>query len=130
MLTVQCSSSADVIRVNDIDGEFRYYSAATGSLLSESQKLSDWKEVRLDRDFGFSYRGHDFVLAEPIAQREFQRLYCRFIPRKGYFLWWQKVARPDDFFKSRGMIPLRAGISATASISWKPLESGSVDIRD
>ncbi len=129
-IKVERSPSGKVLRVNDIDGKFRYYSELSGDPLKGVQDFADWKEVKLGRDFSFSIRGNDFVLAQPIAQREFQRLYCRFIPSKGYFLWWKKVARPDDYFKSRGMVPRRNGLSVTAPVKWEPLEAGKNDIRD
>ncbi len=124
------SASAKAYRVNDIDGEMRYYSSVTGEVLEGVQDLADWKKVIVGRDFTFSERGRPFILAEPIAQREFQRLYCRFIPSKGYFLWWDKVARPDDYFKSRGMLPRRLGLSGQSPLKWEPLEVGKIDIRD
>ncbi|WP_031482606.1 WD40 repeat domain-containing protein [Maridesulfovibrio frigidus] len=124
------SASAKAYRVNDIDGEMRYYSSVTGEPLEGVQDLADWKKVTIGRDFTFSERGRPFVLAEPIAQREFQRLYCRFIPSKGYFLWWDKVTRPDDYFKSRGMLPRRLGLSGQSPLKWEPLEVGKIDIRD
>lgn len=128
--SVERSGEGRAFRVHDIDGQLRYYSGITGELLEELPRFPDWKEVRLDRDYGFSEKGKDYVLAVPIAQREFQRLYCRYIPGKGYFLWWKKVIRPDDYFKSRGMLPRRDGISAKAPLKWTPLESGQPDIRD
>ncbi|WP_027720797.1 hypothetical protein [Maridesulfovibrio zosterae] len=127
---VQISESGDVFKVGDIDGEFRYYSAVTGDLLEGVQDFADWKKVELGREFNFSQRGREFVLADPIAQREFQRLYCRYIPSKGFFLWWKKVARPDDYFKSRGMLPRRDGISVRAPLKWEPLDNEKTDIRD
>ncbi|MBI9112667.1 WD40 repeat domain-containing protein [Maridesulfovibrio ferrireducens] len=129
-IEVSRSPSAKAFRVNDIDGEIRYYSSVTGEPLEGIQDLADWKKVSVGRNFSFSERGRSFVLAEPIAQREFQRLYCRFIPSKGYFLWWDKVARPDDYFRSRGMVPRREGISEQSPLKWEPLEVGKIDIRD
>ncbi|CCO23255.1 WD40 repeat domain-containing protein [Maridesulfovibrio hydrothermalis] len=129
-IEVERSPSGRVFKVNDIDGEFRYYSAVTGALLKGVQDFADWEPVKLGRNLDFSVRGHEFVLAQPIAQRGFQRLYCRFIPSKGYFLWWEKVARPDDYFKSRGMVPRRNGISAQAPLKWESFEAGKLDIRD
>ncbi|OEU70963.1 MAG: hypothetical protein BA863_18690 [Desulfovibrio sp. S3730MH75] len=129
-IEVSRSASAKAYRVNDIDGEMRYYSSVTGEPLDGVQDLADWKKVIIGRDFTFSERGRAFILAEPIAQREFQRLYCRFIPSKGYFLWWDKVTRPDDYFKLRGMLPHRLGISDQSPLKWEPLEVGKIDIRD
>ncbi len=130
VIEVSKSSSAKAFRVNDIDGEMRYYSSVTGEPLEGIQDLADWKKVSVGNDYSFSERGRSFILAEPIAQREFQRLYCRFIPNKGYFLWWDKVARPDDYFRSRGMVPSRLGISKDSPLKWKSLEAGKIDIRD
>ncbi|NDV27140.1 WD40 repeat domain-containing protein [Desulfovibrio sp. JC010] len=127
---VERSPLGKVYRVRDIDGEFRYYSSLSGVPLKEEYDFADWKKVKLDRNYGFSERGRDFVLAVPIAQREFQRLYCRYIPSKGYYLWWQKVARPDDYFKFRGMLPRRKGIAADSPLEWESLERGKTDIRD
>lgn len=129
-LQVDRSASARIIRVRDVDGEVRFYSEETGTPLKAEPDLADWKRVTLERDYDFSFRGRDFSLAEPVAQREFQRLYCRYIPSKGYFLWWKKVARPDDYFKSRGMLPRRNGISLQAPLKWTPIDNGQVDIRD
>ncbi|NDV22190.1 WD40 repeat domain-containing protein [Desulfovibrio sp. JC022] len=127
---VDRSPSGKVYRIKDIDGSFRYYSAINGTPLKDVQDFADWKKVKVGRDYGFSERGREFTLAVPIAQREFQRLYCRYIPSKGYYLWWKKVARPDDYFKSRGMLPRREGIAADSPLEWEPLESKRTDIRD
>ncbi|WP_421903755.1 WD40 repeat domain-containing protein [Maridesulfovibrio sp.] len=127
---VDRSPSGKVYRVKDIDGNVRYYSSVDGSPLKGEYDFADWKKVKIKSDYSFSARGRDFTLAVPIAQREFQRLYCRYIPSKGYYLWWKKVTRPDDYFKSRGMLPRRSGIASGASIEWEPLESKRIDIRD
>ncbi|WP_432734431.1 WD40 repeat domain-containing protein [Maridesulfovibrio sp. FT414] len=129
-LAVERSAAKKIFRIRDIDGEQRFYSEITGEALKSAPESTDWKKVRLDGNYKFSERGHEYVLAEPIAQREFQRLYCRYIPSKGYFLWWVKVARPDDYFNSRGMVPRRDGISATSPVKWFPLEDKGLDIRD
>lgn len=128
--SVDRSPSGKTYRVKDVDGSYRYYSSLNGDLLKDEPDFADWKSVKLGRDYSFSERGREFSLAIPIAQREFQRLYCRYIPSKGYYLWWKKVARPDDYFKSRGMLPRRAGIAAEAPLEWEPLESKRSDIRD
>ncbi|ACS81643.1 WD40 repeat domain-containing protein [Maridesulfovibrio salexigens] len=128
--SVDRSPSGKVYRVRDVDGDLRYYSSVNGVALKGEYDFADWKEVKLGREYGFSERGKEFSLAVPIAQREFQRLYCRYIPSKGYYLWWKKVARPDDYFKSRGMLPRRTGIAAEAPIEWEPLASKQMDIRD
>ncbi|TIH18063.1 WD40 repeat domain-containing protein [Marinifilum sp. JC120] len=127
---VDRSPSGKAYRVKDIDGSFRYYSSTSGAPLKGEHDFADWKKVKVGRDYGFSERGREFTLAVPIAQREFQRLYCRYIPSKGYYLWWEKVARPDDYFKSRGMLPRRGGIAADSPLEWEPLESKRTDIRD
>ncbi len=127
---VDRSPSGKVYRIRDVDGTFRYYSSLSGEQLKETADFADWKKVRLGRDYTFSERGREFFLAVPIAQREFQRLYCRYIPSKGYYLWWKKVSRPDDYFKSRGMLPRRKGIAADSPIEWESLERGKTDIRD
>ncbi|WP_419781747.1 WD40 repeat domain-containing protein [Maridesulfovibrio sp.] len=127
---VDRSPSGKVYRVKDVDGGVRYYSSLSGAALKGEQDFADWKNVKLGRDYSFSERGREFSLAVPIAQREFQRLYCRYIPSKGYYLWWEKVARPDDYFKSRGMLPRREGIAAASPLEWEPLESKKNDIRD
>ncbi|WP_320171802.1 WD40 repeat domain-containing protein [Maridesulfovibrio sp.] len=129
-ISVERSGSGGVFRIKDVDGNFRFYSEKSGDLIKDAPDLADWKKVRVDSNYRFTDGGREFVLADPIAQREFQRLYCRYIPSKGYVLWWEKVARPDDYFKSRGMIPRREGISARAPLKWIPLASGESDIRD
>ncbi len=127
---VDLSPSGKVYRVKDVDGGVRYYSSVSGAALDGVQDFADWEKVRLGLDYGFSGNGREFTLAVPIAQREFQRLYCRYIPSKGYYLWWKKVSRPDDYFKSRGSLPRREGIAASAPLAWEPLESKKNDIRD
>lgn len=128
--SVDRSPSGKAYRVKDVDGSVRYYSALSGDPLKDEPDFADWKKVKVGRDYSFSERGREFSLAVPVAQREFQRLYCRYIPSKGYYLWWKKVARPDDYFKSRGLLPRREGIAADAPLEWEPLESKSADIRD
>ncbi len=129
-LQVERSGSARLLRVKDVDGEYRLYSETTGMPLKINPDLADWKKVDFENDYAFSIGGQNFALAEPVAQREFQRLYCRYIPSKGYYLWWKKVARPDDYFKSRGMLPRREGISVRVPLNWTSIEDGRVDIRD
>lgn len=128
--SVQVSPSRNVFQVSDIDGSQRYYSVKTGQPVGYTVAANDWKDVELGRDTDFDYNGRRFCLAEVIAQREFQRLYCRYIAGKGYYLWWGKVTRPDDFFKSRGMLPVRNGISVDSPVDWRPLDAGRLDIRD
>ncbi|MFW5500377.1 MULTISPECIES: WD40 repeat domain-containing protein [unclassified Maridesulfovibrio] len=129
-IVVERSPSGKVYRVSDVDGATRYYSSLDGSPLKGEYDFADWKEVKIERNYSFAGRGREFSLAIPIAQREFQRLYCRYIPSKGYYLWWKKVTRPDDYFKSRGMLPRRLGISVETPIEWEPLENKRIDIRD
>lgn len=128
--SVERSPSKEVFRVNDVDGSVRYYFVKNGNPVGHKVTASDWKDVKIGRDTIFSYRGKNFCLAEVIAQREFQRLYCRYIVGKGYYLWWAKVARPDDFFKSRGQLPVRKGISVDSPVDWKSLNPGELDVRD
>ncbi|WP_319763662.1 WD40 repeat domain-containing protein [Maridesulfovibrio sp.] len=129
-LSVERSPSGKAYRVKDIDGEFRFYSSISGNSLNESPDLADWEKVKLGRNYSFSERGREFSLAVPIAQREFQRLYCRYIPSKGYYLWWEKMLRPDDYFRFRGKLPRRVGIAAESPLDWEPLERDKSDIRD
>ncbi|HAS88095.1 MAG TPA: WD40 repeat domain-containing protein [Desulfovibrio sp.] len=128
--SVDRSPSGRAYRVKDVDGSYRYYSSLNGDPLKDEPDFADWKSVKFGRDYSFAERGREFSLAVPIAQRKFQRLYCRYIPSKGYYLWWKKVSRPDDYFKSRGMLPRRDGIAADAPLEWEPLESKHSDIRD
>ncbi len=116
------SPSLGVVRVKDVDGKERYYSVAEGRQ-SAVVEAKDWRLVPMDDEYGFSLGEERFQLADPVFQKEHLRLYCRYVPQAGFFLWWKERTRPGDFNPFPNRLPARRNLKKDAPLTWEWLNS-------
>jgi hypothetical protein len=121
-LRVWHSPSLGVVRVKDIDGKERYYSATAGRQ-SSVVETKDWRPVVMDDEYGFSLGEERFQLADPVFQKEHLRLYCRYVPQAGFFLWWKERTRPGDFNPFPNRLPARRNLKEDAPLTWEWMNS-------
>jgi hypothetical protein len=119
-LRVEFSPGQKLVRVRDIDRETRFY-GLDGNPAAKSES-PDFEPVPVDPDGRFQIKDRKFALAERIFQKEHAELLCRFLPGKGYFLWWKNAPRPMEFNPKPGELPRRTGISANEPAVWTPVE--------
>ena len=117
---VDFSPGQKLVRVRDIDRETRFY-GLDGNPAGKAE-AADFEAVPVDPDGRFQLKDRKFALAERIFQKEHVELMCRFIPGKGYFLWWKNAPRPIEFNPKPGELPRRSGISAGEPVVWTPVE--------
>lgn len=115
-IVVEASSAAGLLRVHDMDGEMRYYSAITGEPAG-AIATNDWKERPYGKDYHLSEGGIDFVLADPVCQEEGWRLYSRSVPG-GFLLWWEQAEETLPPGRQRGMLPVRTGLKGGPPRDW------------
>ncbi len=120
-LEVWFSSKDKAFLVRDLDGESRGY-GLDGTLLPTVPGGEGLTPVPVDEDARFEHKGHKYALAERMFQKEHHQLNCRFIPGKGFFLWWRKAPRPMEFNPRPNFLPVRQGILAEEGVTWNPLE--------
>ncbi|MBG0775560.1 MAG: hypothetical protein H0S85_03900 [Desulfovibrionaceae bacterium] len=121
-LAVWLSRGAHMLRVHDIDGGVRYYSATDGSQ-QPPVEAGDWLPLDMDPAEGFSVDERRFVLADVVFQKDHKRLMCRTVPGQGFFLWWTMVQRPGEYHPHPGKLPDRTNLAADAAVSWVGLEA-------
>ncbi len=120
------SPSLGLLRLRDLDGETRYYSATSGDPAPEpSREGQDWV-LQYAKDGLYAVQDHEFRAFDPVCQSGYQRLYCRFIPGKGYFLWWQGQAVSRDWNPRPMHLPVRGSLRADQEPAWIDLHGGTL----
>lgn len=121
------SPSSSLLRIRDVDGAFRCYCAVDGLLLQDDQcQAKDWKELDMDRAGRFQWVGLSYALADPIAVRNGQALFCRHLPGDRFFLWWAKI-RPEEEprpapgadLAEQGRLPVRESLHMGVPPAWQ-----------
>lgn len=104
-----------VIQIQDIDGEIRYYDSKDGMPLKEGfhAEQADLRRepVALGREYSFTLEGRGFRLADVVYAVQGDRLFCRYIPDKGYYLWWEKADKAMKNSQEKGMLIKRISLS-------------------
>ena len=115
-IVVEASSAAELVRVHDMDGALRYYSAITGEPAGVIA-ANDWIEIPYGEDYRLSKGSIDFVLADPVYQEGGWRLYSRSVPG-GFLLWWEQAEETLPPGRQRGMLPVRMGLKGGPPGEW------------
>ena len=119
-LRVQHSPALGMIRVWDVDGSLRYYSARDG-LERGCATATDWTEVETNEKGNFCLGETCYILADVAFQWDHDQLLCRWIEGQGFFLWWRKTVRPDQYSPLPDHLPQRDCILATRPAVWHPV---------
>ncbi len=110
------------IRIRDLDGENRFYCARSGSSLQDGAAAGGMEPVEVDAHGGFTWKGAEYRLADPVMVKEDWVLLGRHIPGSGYYLWW---TGNNDNLNSRefqGELPIRDNIRAEIPPDWEELK--------
>lgn len=127
MIFLSQSPSKGVLRVRDLDREYRYYDWNTGeSLGQETVEAEDWTLVPEVKNGYYRIRGRLFRMADPVYQDEHQRLNCRYVQDKGFFLWWEEMGEPMMANPYPMHLPVRRNLRANATITWQDLHQGEL----
>lgn len=118
------SPSLGLLRLRDLDGETRYYSAASGDPApAPSREGEDWT-LQYAKDGKYAVKDLEFRAYDPVCQSGYLRLNCRFIPGKGYFLWWQGQSASREWNPRPMHLPVRASLRADQEPEWIDLYGG------
>lgn len=128
-LILSLSQRLGLVRLRDLDGQTRYYSARTGepdlAAASAAPENGDW--VLLDGVNGqYRFGEQGFQLYDQVFQSGFQRLFSRYIPGKGFFLWWRSTEKPAQFNPRPMHLPVRRTVLAGPEPEWKNLYEGGL----
>ena len=121
-IRVKYSPSAKALKVADLDGETRFYAHPSGRPVEGQMAAGDFRPVELDGPASFEAAGEEFVLGERIFQRDHDALFCRHVPGSGFFLWWSKRNRPDEFNPHPQALPARNTLAPEEPVQWTPIE--------
>lgn len=119
-LRVEHSPSLDLIRVRDVDGTLRHYSAKDG-LERPCVAALDWQPVPTNEKGNFCLGETCYILADVAFHWNHDQLVCRWIEGKGFYLWWRKTERPDQYSPLPDHLPQRDCILATRPAVWRPV---------
>ncbi|WP_291330086.1 WD40 repeat domain-containing protein [Desulfovibrio sp. UCD-KL4C] len=124
MFIVSYSAKEKLIRVRDLDSKTRYYSTLDGKEFSEI-KTSDWKLVSPKNGI-YKASKKSFRFFDSVCQKGIQRLYCRYIDGKGFYLWWRQAVDVADLNPHPMELPIRECILADQPAVWTPLIQGEI----
>lgn len=125
VMRVFAAASSGLLRVRDVDGKTRCYSAADGLLRDPEQcREGDWEELAVDPGGRFEWGRAGYALADPVLSRAGRVLYCRYLPKDRFLLWWSNAehdARPDKPGPVRGKFPVRESLRMEIPPAWTPM---------
>ncbi len=119
-LRVEYSPSQDAIRVWDVDGTLRHYSARDG-LERGCVSASDWRAVPTNEKGNFCLGETCYILSDVAFHWDHDQLLCRWIEGRGFYLWWRKTSRPDQYSPLPDHLPQRTCILADRPAVWRPV---------
>lgn len=120
------SASLGLLRLRDLDGETRYFSVHTGEpAQAPVQDSPDWA-LATGKAGVFQVNGQEFKVYDPVCQVGYLRLLCRYIPKKGFFIWWQGMESQNSFNIRPMHLPVRTSLKADSEPAWKDLYSGDL----
>lgn len=86
---VWASPSAARLRLRDLDGLIRCYSAKDGLSVDADQcRVDDWEELDVSPSGRFHWGNVGYALADPMMVRDGLVLYSRSLSEDRFFLWW------------------------------------------
>jgi len=110
------------IRVRDLDGEDRYYCARSGSFLQDGAAPGGMEPVEVDAHGGFTWKGAEYRLADPVMVKEDWVLLARHIPGSGYYLWWTGNMDNLNSREFQGQLPRRDSIRDEIPPDWEEVK--------
>lgn len=124
LFIVSYSKEAQMLRVRDLDHTTKYYSVLDGKEFGKV-KSSDWEVVSAP-DGVYKIGESKFKLFDMVYQKGPQRLYCRYIDGKGFYLWWDEA--PNSVIENLHPmeLPIRRSILADTKLEWIPLKKGNI----
>lgn len=120
---IWASPSIALLRLRDVDGVVRCYSANDGLPVDADQcQAQDWQELGVDPSWRFDWGGVEYALADPVRVMNGLVLYCRSLSKDRFVLWWdeaeQKEAGPDAAIDRTGRLPVRQSLRLEIPPSW------------
>lgn len=114
------SKSKNSLKLLDMDDSTHYYNATTGVPQREAN-ASDWVLLPDNDKSTYTANGKKYRLADLAYQKGHKALFCRYVPRSGFFLWW--VSEPDsrDFLAKKGSLPKRTCVLDDTPPKWVDL---------
>ncbi len=119
-LGVMHSTFLDLIRVRDLDGADRCYDTLMGKPMS-CRAANDWETIPLTPFGGFFLGKTGYRLADVVFFWDHDVLLSRFVPDRGWFLWWVKATRLREYNPLPGHLPERISIRADEAVTWTPV---------
>lgn len=124
MFIVSYSAKEKLIRVRDLDSKTRYYSTLDGKEFSEIN-ASDWKLIS-PKNGVYKAGKKSFRFFDLVCQKGIEKLYCRYIDGKGFYLWWRQAGNVADLNPHPMELPVRESILADQPAVWTPLVQGEI----
>jgi hypothetical protein len=118
------STSGRALRVEDFDGQVRYYRLGSGRPLDSPMQpagAQDWERLSVDPAGRFRADGEAYALGDALYADVQRALLARQVGDGDWFLWWAAgdvpVAAPV-----RGALPVRQSLRADAAPDWARME--------
>jgi len=124
---VWASPSAGRLRLRDLDGVFRCYSALDGLPVNADQcQREDWEEVPVNTAGRFLWGGVKYAMADPVMIHNGQVLFCRSLSKGRFFLWWEEVEKVPESGQGMavaqgGKLPIRESLRLEIPPDWIPV---------
>jgi hypothetical protein len=116
------NKDAELLMVEDMDGEVRHYDLRQGRFVRKPTQGGVWTPVAVSNAGEFTVEGRKYALAAKAAQWEHLQLNCRSLQAGRFLLWWSESPRPAEFDPHPGMLPVRESLLAESPLSWTPIE--------
>gem|GEM_PF-704832 len=120
-ITVLVSRERHIFKVLDVDGRARFYGITDGAL-AEPSPGEDWRVLTIDPEGCFRYKGVLYRLTDPVSFSDDKTLLCRYIPDKGFFVWWVESFQSPDAHLRTNALPLRENLRSDAPVTWISLD--------
>jgi len=108
-LSLHFSESVGAFKLRDLDGQERYFAFPSGTPMGPVQ-ARDW-ELLPDTDRVYQARGKAFRTCDLIYQKGRNQLLCRFVPGKGFYVWWEDAREQGSFNPHPFALPRRDALS-------------------
>jgi hypothetical protein len=123
LVLLSYSKSKNSLKLADFDGATRYYNATTGLPKRDVEAL-DWVLLPEGEEGAYMQGDKKYRLADLAYQKGREALFCRYIPRNGFFLWWATRSDSKDFTAKKGSLPKRSCVLDSVQPQWVDLEAG------
>lgn len=130
---VWASPSTARLRLRDVDGLIRCYSAKDGLSVEAGQcRADDWEELDVSLSGRFHWGNAGYALADPVVVRGGLVLYSRSLSEDRFFLWWGEPEEggfpaPDLDSERTGLLPVRQSLRMEIPPFWMPVPFQQTD---